>query len=168
MAKSNQGGRTAKKAKPSMAARKRKFLDILRRTNNISRSAREALIGVTTVYRHRAKNENFAADWDAAVAEALDALESAAMERAAQGIEKKVYYAGKECGSVRHYSDALTMFMLRSRRPEIYGRPQAQMPGEAAPGREEMTDAEARAEIERRLDLLAQRRRDGEDDGGAG
>ena len=154
--------KAGKKRAPTMAAKRKRFLEVLRRTNNVSRAAREAGIGVSTVYQHRAKNEAFRVQWDEATTEALDELEAALMERALAGVEKKVFYAGKECGSVRHYSDALAMFMLRSKRPEIYGRGGAVAEGAGAAASADMSEDEARAEVERRLRLIAQRDAEGQ------
>lgn len=141
--------RTAKR--PSLAVRKACFIDILRRTANVSRAAREAGLSSSTAYEHRAKFPAFAAAWDAAVAEALDELEDALIERAKHGVEKPVYFRGQQVGSVRTYSDALGMFMLKARRPEIYAR----LSSAAAPDPDAMTEDEAKAEVMRRLDRLA-------------
>jgi transposase-like protein len=149
MAGAKSAKRTAKR--PSLAVRNACFIDILRRTANISRAAREAGLSSSTVYEHRAKFPAFAAAWDAAVAEALDELEDALIERAKHGVEKPVYFRGEQVGSVRTYSDALGMFLLKARRPEIYAR----LSGSAAVDPDEMTQEEAKAEVMRRLDRLA-------------
>jgi len=136
---------------PSIAVRKACFLDGLRRTANVSRAAREAGLSTSTVYQHRARFPGFAAEWDAAVGEALDSLEDALIERARHGVEKPVYFRGAQVGTVRTYSDALGMFILRARRPEVYARLQAAPAADA----DEMTQIEAKAEVIRRLDRLA-------------
>jgi hypothetical protein len=137
---------------PSIAVRKACFIDILRRTANVSRAAREAGLSSSTAYEHRARHPSFAAAWDAAIAEALDELEDALIARAKHGVEKPVYFRGQQVGSVRTYSDALGMFMLKARRPEIYARLQTA----AAPDPDSMTEEEAKAEVMRRLDRLAE------------
>jgi len=155
-----QAARTkGKGAKLGISARRRKFIDVLRRTNNVSHAAREAGIAVSTVYRYRAKVERFRTQWDEAVNEALDQLEAALMERALQGVEKKVFFGGKACGTVRHYSDALAMFMLRSKRPEIYARGTATGVEEAPSA--DLSREEAQAEIERRLRIISASTADG-------
>lgn len=53
---------------------------------------------------------------DAAREEACDTLEAEAMRRAVQGFEQPVYHKGVKCGTVRKYSDALLMFLLKSAR----------------------------------------------------
>ena len=82
----------AKKRKklPSMAVRKTCFIELLRRSANVSRAAREAGIASSTVYRQRAGSKTFAQDWDNAVAEALDALEEAVMGRVRDGVARPV------------------------------------------------------------------------------
>lgn len=134
---------------PSIAVRRTCFIEMLRKTANVSRSAREAGLASSTVYRQRARSKSFAADWDNAVAEALDALEESVIQRVRDGTEKPVYFGGEQVGTVRQYSDQLAMFILKSKRPEIYNRaPQAVAEAD------EMTEAEAEAEFERRMARL--------------
>ncbi len=141
--------RSARKGKqPPLAVRKACFLEVLRQTANVSRAAREAGLSSSTVYGHRLRNATFARDWDAAIAEALDELESQLIERARCGVERPVYYRGEIVGNVRTYSDQLAMFLLRARRPEVYDR----IGGTMQPVR--MTEIEAKAEVVRRIALL--------------
>ena len=134
---------------PSMAVRRTCFIELLRRTANVSRAAREAGLASSTVYRQRAKSKAFAADWDNAVAEALDALEESVMERVRDGVSRPIFYGGEQVGTVRQYSDQLAMFILKSKRPEIYTR----LPHPVAEA-EEMTEAEAETEFDRRMARL--------------
>ncbi len=134
---------------PSMAVRRTCFIELLRRTANVSRAAREAGLASSTVYRRRAKSKAFAADWDNAVAEALDALEESVMERVRDGVSRPIFYGGEQVGTVRQYSDQLAMFILKSKRPEIYNR----LPHPVAEA-EEMTEAEAETEFDRRMARL--------------
>ncbi len=106
------------------------FLDALAELGQVRAAARAAGISSQRVYRERQKCPEFAKDWSEAMDRALDALEEMLLDRAMNGVEKQVYYGGKSCGSVRQYSDALAMFLLRARRPETYGRAAT---GEAAP-----------------------------------
>ncbi|MBW4330591.1 hypothetical protein KY084_06840 [Stakelama sp. CBK3Z-3] len=137
---------------PSLAVRKACFLEVLRQTGNVSRAAREAGLSSSTVYSHRAKQPKFARDWDAAMNEALDDLEAEMIDRATRGVEKPVYYRGEIVGNVRSYSDALGMFLLKARRPQVYDRLGG---GTSAPGVRGMTQDEAKAEVMRRLDRIA-------------
>lgn len=137
----------------TLGAKRAVFLKELRKTLNVSAAARKAGIGNSTVYRHRRANARFRADWDAALAEAVDDVESNILRRAIEGVERPVYYRGQKVGSIRTYSDALGMFVLKAKRPEVYAR----LVGAGAAGAAaEMTEAEAKAELLRRLDRLAE------------
>ncbi len=50
-----------------------------------------------------------------------DALEDEAMRRAIDGVEKPVFRGGEVVGHVRDYSDSMLMFLLKSRKPEVFG-----------------------------------------------
>ncbi|WP_221795022.1 hypothetical protein [Aquisediminimonas sediminicola] len=139
---------------PSQAIRRACFLEVLRRTANVSRAAREAGLATSTVYAQRGRSAGFAAEWDAAVTEALDALEEELVLRVRQGVEKPVFYGGQQVGSVRHYSDALAMFILKARRPDVYGRVVAERAAAEQGEGDEPSQDEARAEVLRRLARL--------------
>lgn len=153
---------SAKPAKPAktakvktVAARRAAFLKALRASLNVSAAARKAGIANSTVYRHRQANARFRAEWDAALAEAVDDVESNVLRRAIEGVERPVFYRGEKVGSIRTYSDALGMFVLKAKRPEVYARLMGA--GGAVPTPAEMTEEQARAEVLRRLDRLAER-----------
>lgn len=130
-------------------ARRQKFLQRLAETANIAAACRAAQMPRWMAYRERRKSDPFRKAWDEAMETALDDLESALLERATRGVEKAVFFGGKECGTVRHYSDALAMFLLKARRPETYGRP-----GEAREEGAGEAGLDARALIEARLARL--------------
>lgn len=132
---------------PTSAKRRATFLKHLAKTANVSESARLAGIGTSALYKHRAKTPTFAEQWDVAISAALDALEQAVIERARHGVEKPVFYGGKLIGTVRNYSDALAMFMLKAKRPEVYARLHAEATAQD-------NDDAARKEVLRRLDRL--------------
>lgn len=137
----------ATKTESGMAARRATFLDHLAKTANVSESARLAGMSASALYKHRAKTPTFAEQWDVAIDAALDALEQAVIERAKHGVEKPIFYGGKQIGTVRSYSDALAMFMLKAKRPEVFARLHAEAEAQG-------NDDEARAEVLRRLDRL--------------
>lgn len=137
------------------------FLEALADLGQVRAAARAAGVSPQRVYRERQKCPEFAKAWKEAMDLALDALEETLLDRAMNGVEKQVYYGGKSCGSVRQYSDALAMFLLRARRPETYGRaatgeaqaaPSAtgEKPGDRSEGRDDPI-----ALIEARLRMLA-------------
>lgn len=98
----------------------RKFLDTLRESANVSEAAKSIGVSRQAVYELRQKDTEFRSDWDDALAEALDNLEGEIYRRAHKGVTKEVYYQGIPCGAVTEYSDPLAMFILKSRRPEVY------------------------------------------------
>ncbi|WP_281302154.1 MULTISPECIES: hypothetical protein [unclassified Iodidimonas] len=139
-------------AAPAFSARRRRlFLDALRDSANVSASARHAGIARRDVYRLRAKDTAFRDEWDHALEEALDALEGELRRRAVHGVEKPVFYAGKPCGKIISYSDQLGMFLLRSRRPHIFGSESSLGPDPA-----EGDTHETRNRLQSLLDRLAQ------------
>lgn len=78
------------------------FLTVLRETCNVSEAARAARIGRRTAYDWRNDDPAFAADWDEAEEEAVDALEKVARDRAIDG------------------SDRMLEILLKAHRPEKY------------------------------------------------
>ncbi len=97
------------------------FLERLRETANVSRSAKDAGVSRKTVYKERDTSDTFRSDWDDAIEEGLDYLEEEARRRAYEGTLKPVFYEGVEVGVVRQFSDTLTIFLLKGRRSEVYG-----------------------------------------------
>ncbi|GBR23096.1 cytochrome P450 [Komagataeibacter nataicola] len=104
------------------------FLEHLRKTSNVSESARVAVVGRTTVHEWRDQDPAFAAAWDDAIDEATDALEAEARRRAVDGHEEYVISMGQivrdpETGEPlkqKKYSDALTTLLLKAHRPEKF------------------------------------------------
>lgn len=143
-------GRKPARAKQSMAVRRKRFLALLADSGNVSRAARGAGISTSALYRYRTGNAGFAKLWDDAIDVAMDELENALLERARDGVERPVYFAGKKVGAVRTYSDALGMFLLKAKRPDVYNR--------LKPPTDEVEAAsdDPRAAVLQRLDRLAE------------
>lgn len=136
-------------------ASREQFLSRLAETANVAESARSVGMSRSSAYAERRRNGDFARAWQHALEIALDELEMTVLERALCGVEKQVFYAGEACGTVRHYSDSLAMFILRARRPHIYGK--------ASITAETSQDQDARAMIEARLARLIQEKDTPED-----
>ena len=119
--------RTTKKTSPTRDAREI-FLEHLRETSNISKSARLALVDRSTVYRWREESPVFAAAWDDAIDEATDALEAEARRRAIEGDGEYVVSMGQlvkdpKTGkylTTRKRSDGLMTLRLKAHRPEKF------------------------------------------------
>ena len=110
---------------PNSAPRKSEwkpaFLATLKSTANVSRSASEAGVSRQMAYKERETSEHFRAAWDDAIEEGLDYLEEEARRRAYEGTLKPVFNRGMLAGHVREFSDTLTIFLLKGRRPQVYG-----------------------------------------------
>jgi hypothetical protein len=99
---------------------KRRFLDALEATGNITESARLAKIKRKTVYNWRTADANFRKAWDAAEELGVDSLEDEAVRRGREGTLKPVFQGGKEVGLIREFSNTLLIFMLKAKRPAKY------------------------------------------------
>lgn len=119
-----------------------RFLKHLSQTGNITLSAEHAGVGRATVHDRRKGDEAFAAACVNALAEAADRLEGEARRRAYEGVDEPVIHHGEMCGvwvdakgkqvaphtygatfvglTVKKYSDALLMFLLRAAKPKRF------------------------------------------------
>lgn len=97
------------------------FLARLADTANVSASCAAAGISRHVAYALKRRDAAFAAQWEEALQIALDGLESEIIRRAIEGTAKEQFFQGQSVGTVVTYSDALAMFLLKSKRPEVYG-----------------------------------------------
>ena len=97
------------------------FLDQIAAGQSVRASATAAGINPRLPYSWRKLDTAFAAAWSAAEEAGTDVIEEEAFRRAVTGVEKPVYRGGEVVGHVADYSDAMLMFLLKSRRPERYG-----------------------------------------------
>ncbi len=100
--------------------RQRAFLKSLAHSVNVARACRTAGIPRRTAYHWRSADPRFARRWDDALDDGIDLLEAELHRRAFEGVEKPVWHKGEQVGTVRHYSDALAMFLLKAHRPARY------------------------------------------------
>ena len=78
------------------------FLATLRSSGNIRAASQAAGIHRSVAYRHRDLDAGFAAEWQAAMDDAIDVLEDVARSRALRS------------------SDNLLIFLLKAHRPDLY------------------------------------------------
>jgi hypothetical protein len=97
------------------------FLHFLARSGSVTFAATRACLERRTLYRRRASDEAFAAQWDEALQLGIDRLQDDAMQRALHGTERPLYRNGKQVGSTQQYDNKLLQFLLRAHRPEVYG-----------------------------------------------
>jgi len=136
-------------------AKRATFLARLAVTANVSASCADAKVPRYIVYSLKRRDPDFAKAWDNALELAVDALEAEVLRRAIEGDDTEQFYGGKSVGTVKHYSDRLAMFLLKSKRPDIYGDIKAVSETDAA-----AIDDETRYEqaYQRLLDALNKRR----------
>jgi hypothetical protein len=96
------------------------FLRALAQTCNVAAACRAAAVGRATVYRHRERDPKFADAYDDAFEQATDLLELECRRRAIEGVDRPVFYKGRQVGTVKVYSDRLLIFLLEAARPEKY------------------------------------------------
>ena len=85
-----------------------------------------ARVGVSAeaVYelRRRPDAQSFRAAMDLALDGAADRVEDAVFRRAIEGVEVPHYYKGELVGTHRRYDERLALFILRYRKPHLYGK----------------------------------------------
>ena len=114
------------------------FLVELAQRGNISDAAKAAKLDRHTFYEWREKDAEFAAQWDEALAIAIDSAEHEAWRRAVEGIDKPLIgRVGKDEDGVitviKEYSDQILLRILSAHRPEKWReRSQVEHSGEIA------------------------------------
>jgi hypothetical protein len=102
---------------PSWAQR---FLEVFVEVGTVYGATRIVGIDQSTPYKLRERDARFAAAWADAEEQSTQALENEARRRALVGTEEPVYQGGQLVGVIRKFSDTLTIFLLKARRPEVY------------------------------------------------
>ena len=106
------------------AARRREAQEALlaayERLGTIMGAADEVGIARANHYEWLANDEDYAEMWLEAQEASTQVLEKEAVRRATAGAEKGVYYQGVRVGEERSSSDVLLIFLLKSRRPDVY------------------------------------------------
>jgi len=112
-----------------------RFVEALAATKCVDEACRIVGMSDTSAYtlRNRPCGQDFARAWDIALDCQIPDLEQRAIDRARFGVRRPIFYKGEQVGEYRHFDERLTMFLLRSRRPERYGRPLEQRAQPAVP-----------------------------------
>jgi hypothetical protein len=101
--------------------RQTRFLTELAATANVSASARAAGMSEACVYRLRQRSPEFREAWSLALREGYEKLELMLLDRALNGVEKPVWYGGKQVGSITEYSDRLALTLIAAHRASVRG-----------------------------------------------
>lgn len=103
---------------PAVPARARAaFLEAIEAGWSFTHAATRAGVNKRRFYERLDTDEQFAAEFKAALEAGTHALEDEAHRRAVQGVEEPVYQRGELVGTVQRYSDNLLMFLLKKRDP---------------------------------------------------
>jgi hypothetical protein len=139
------------------------FLSVLAATCNVTASAEAAGIHRKTAYEWRDEDPEFAAAWERAKDMGVEALEDEAHRRAFQGFDKPVYQGGAMVGTVREYSDTLSIFLLKAHKPTRYRENTRMELTGADGGPVQLDDTQAASRAAALLALAKQRKEDDEE-----
>jgi hypothetical protein len=100
------------------------FIEALAETGIVEEACRRVGMSRTSAdnLRRRPCGVYFRRAWEAALDYSLHRIEEDAFTRSRRGVARPIFYKGEEVGEWRHYDERLTMFLLRSRRPQRYGK----------------------------------------------
>jgi hypothetical protein len=108
-------------------ARRKRFLEVLAETGNVTVAVRLSGTSRTRAYELRKADDEFAAAWGEAEEIAADRLEAEAWRRAVEGIAEPLVSAGKivrdddgQPIAIRRYSDNLLLALLKAHRPDKF------------------------------------------------
>ena len=100
------------------------FIEALAETGVVEEACRRVGMSDSSAYalRRRPSGAAFRNAWEAALDYSLHRVEEEALLRARRGVARPIFHKGEQVGEWRHYDERLTMFLLRTRRPERYGK----------------------------------------------
>lgn len=101
-------------------ANKRKFIKAVSLGATVSLAAKTAGVSRQTPYVWQNVDSVFAANWESAKRQGIDAMEDELHRRAFLGVEEDVFFEGKVVGQRLKHSDTLLMFALKAADPAKY------------------------------------------------
>ena len=106
------------------AERQIAFIEALAETGIVDEACRRVGMSDTAAYKLRMspRGSLFRQAWEAALDYSLHRLEEDAFVRSREGVARPIFYKGEQVGEWRHFDERLTMFLLRTRRPDRYGK----------------------------------------------
>lgn len=109
-----KGIKKMKRDPVEIAQKKLVFISTLEKNGGIVSKARIASgLKHNFIYDEFKRDNEFASQWLAALEMGTDALLKEALRRAKTGVLEPVFHNGKQCGTVRKYSDTLLIFLLK-------------------------------------------------------
>ncbi len=106
------------------------FIEALAESGCVDEACRRVGMSDTSAYdlRLHPGGAQFRRAWEVALDYSLHFVEQGVFSRSRHGVPRPIFYKGEQVGEWRHYDERLTMFLLRTRRPDRYGRWIEQMP----------------------------------------
>ena len=100
------------------------FIEALAETGIVEEACRRVGMSRTSAdnLRRRPCGVHFRRAWEAAIDYSLYRIEEDAFTRSRRGVARPIFYKGEQVGEWRHHDERLTMFLLRARRPQRYGK----------------------------------------------
>jgi hypothetical protein len=100
------------------------FIQALAETGIVEEACRRVGMSRTSADKLRSRpcGVHFRRAWEIAIDYSLNRIEEEAFLRSRRGVARPIFYKGEQVGEWRHYDERLTMFLLRSRRPQRYGK----------------------------------------------
>jgi hypothetical protein len=100
------------------------FIEALAETGIVEEACRRVGMSRTSAdnLRRRPAGVHFRRAWEAAIDYSLYRIEEEVHARARRGVARPIFYKGEQVGEYRYFDERLTMFLLRSYRPERYGK----------------------------------------------
>ena len=100
------------------------FIQALAETGCVDEACGRVGMSDTSAYELRMRPEGvqFRRAWEAALDYSLHFVEQGVFSRSRHGVPRPIFYKGEQVGEWRHFDERLTMFLLRTRRPDRYGK----------------------------------------------
>lgn len=100
------------------------FVEALAETGVVEQACRRVGMSRTSAdnLRRKPQGAQFRRAWETAIDYAMHRIEEEAHRRARDGVARPIFRNGEQVGEWRHYDERLTMFLLRTYRPDRYGR----------------------------------------------
>ena len=113
-----KGGRSSGRGGGWTQQAEDRFIETLAESTNVTRSAAEAGVSLSSAYRRRARDASFRARWGEALATGYAQLEMAMLERALHGRPKEVKVGG-ESRIIQDYDDRIALALLKMHRDTV-------------------------------------------------
>jgi hypothetical protein len=114
------GSPASSKSTESTLKKRNAFIEVFKRTGNITYAAEQVGINRTTHFTWMKKDPKYVVRFNSAREEAADVMEAEAWRRGVKGVDKPVFYRGEEVAKIKEYSDLLLIFLLKANRPEKF------------------------------------------------